>query len=350
MAFHSESLTAPGIAPVLSGQAGRVLLTGARGFTGHYVRAELQAAGYQVIDAVAETALPAPLAATAAHALVSNLAPSSAQTSTQISTQTSAPTPTLAEQVALDITSLEHCRDVMQAVRPDYLIHLAAISFVGHADAEAFYRVNVIGTLNLLQAMADTGVAPRRVVLASSANIYGNAAAGILAEAQPPAPINHYAMSKLAMEYLVKPWCERFPVVVTRPFNYTGVGQGAQFLVPKIVSHFVARAPVIELGNLDVERDFSDVRTVARVYRELLQADCAGQTVNICSGQPYSLRDIIAMMESIAGYAIEVRDNPAFVRANEVKTLVGSTARLHALVGQHGHIPLQETLRWMARE
>ena len=308
-----------------AGQAGRVLLTGARGFTGLYVRAELQAAGYQVIDAVAETGAHAEAAAMAAE---------------------SSPT---TDQVALDITSLEHCRSVMQAVRPDYLIHLAAISFVGHADAEAFYRVNVIGTLNLLQAMADTGVMPKRVVLASSANIYGNAA-GIVTETQPPAPVNHYAMSKLAMEYLVKTWQDRFPIVVTRPFNYTGVGQGAQFLVPKIVSHFVARAPVIELGNLDVERDFSDVRTVAHVYRALLQADCAGQTVNICSGQPYSLRAIIGMMEAIAGYPIEVRVNPAFVRQNEVKTLVGATDRLHGLVGVHGHIPLQATLRWMAQE
>ena len=332
MVFHSDPLSGASATPLQAGQGGqvgRVLLTGARGFTGHYVRAELQAAGYQVIDAVAESG--------------TNVA---APTATTPAPGTARP----ANQVVLDITSLENCRDVMQAVRPDYLIHLAAISFVGHADAEAFYRVNVIGTLNLLQAMADTGVAPRRVVLASSANIYGNAAAGILTEAQAPAPINHYAMSKLAMEYLVKPWGERFPLVVTRPFNYTGVGQGAQFLVPKIVSHFVDHAAVIELGNLDVERDFSDVRTVARVYRELLQADCAGQTVNICSGQPYSLRDIIAMMEAIAGYAIEVRVNPAFVRANEVKTLVGSTERLHALVGQHGHIPLQDTLRWMARE
>ena len=343
MVFHSDSLTDLSLPRLQPGQACRVLLTGARGFTGFYVRAELQAAGYTVVDAVAETGAHADAAAAAVGiASVAAAAPAPADPVIAPLAQ--------AEQVALDITSLDHCRAVMQAVRPDYLIHLAAISFVGHADAEAFYRVNVVGTLNLLQAMADTGVVPERVVLASSANIYGNAAAGILTEAQPPAPINHYAMSKLAMEYLVKPWCERFPIVVTRPFNYTGVGQGAQFLVPKIVSHFVARAPVIELGNLDVERDFSDVRTVARVYRDLLQADCAGQTVNICSGQPYSLRAIVGMMEAIAGYAIEVRVNPAFVRANEVKTLLGSTARLHALVGEHGYIPLQDTLRWMAQE
>lgn len=236
----------------------------------------------------------------------------------------------------------------MLAVRPDYVIHLAAISFVQHAQAEAFYGVNVIGTLNLLQALADTGIAPRRILLASSANVYGNATAGVLSETQPPAPVNHYAMSKLAMEYLVRPWCERLPITITRPFNYTGVGQSLQFLVPKIVDHVVRRAPSIELGNLDVERDFSDVRDVARIYRDLLTADCAGEVVNVCSGQPYSLRTIVAMMEGIAGHAITVRVNPAFVRTNEVRSLVGSPDRLEALIGHHARIPLDETLRWMS--
>lgn len=303
----------------LPGQRGCVLLTGAHGFTGQYVRAELQAAGYRVVDAVSP--IEAAKRAGAAHA----------------------------DEVVLDITSLDDCRAAMQVVRPDYLIHLAAISFVQHADAEAFYRVNVIGTLNLLQALADCGITPRRVLIASSANVYGNAAEGVLAETQPPAPVNHYAMSKLAMEYLVRPWCERLPIVITRPFNYTGIGQAPHFLVPKIVSHFQQKAARIELGNLDVERDFSDVRTVARIYRDLLVADCAGETVNVCSGQPYSLRGIIAMMEDIAGYTIDVQVNPAFVRANEVRTLLGSTEKLHRLVGASASIALPDTLRWMAQ-
>jgi nucleoside-diphosphate-sugar epimerase len=235
----------------------------------------------------------------------------------------------------------------MEKVRPDYLVHLAAISFVHHADAEAFYRVNVIGTLNLLQAMADAQLSPKKVLTASSANVYGNATEGVIAETQPPQPVNHYACSKLAMEYMVRTWGDRFPIVVTRPFNYTGVGQEPHFLVPKIVSHFVQRAPLIELGNLDVERDFSDVRMVAGAYRGLLEQECAGQVVNVCSGTPYSLRSIIEMMQSIAGYEIDVRVNPAFVRQSEVKTLVGSGDKLRSLVGQTKHIPLDETLRWM---
>ena len=89
---------------------------------------------------------------------------------------------------------------------------------------------------------------------------------------------------------------------------------------------------------------------VARVYRDLLTADCAGEVVNVCSGRPYSLRTIVALMEEIAGYEIAVRVNPAFVRANEVRTLVGSTTKLHRLVGDSGNIALPDTLRWMAQE
>jgi nucleoside-diphosphate-sugar epimerase len=289
---------------------GRVLLTGANGFTGVYMRAELEAAGYQVVGAVVGV-------------------------------------PAGPGEVALDITSPDNCRNVMQSVRPDYLVHLAAISFVQHADAEAFYRVNVIGTLNLLQALADAGVPLRRALIASSANVYGNATAGVIDESQPPQPVNHYAMSKLAMEHMVRTWCDRLPIVITRPFNYTGVGQEQHFLVPKIVSHFVQRAPVIELGNLDVERDFSDVRMVARAYRGLLEQDCAGQLVNVCSGRPYSLRAILDMMENICGYQIDVQVNPAFVRQSEVKTLVGSPDKLRALLGEFDVIPLEQTLRWM---
>ena len=293
-----------------AGQRGTVLLTGANGFTGKYVRAELEAAGYTVVGAV----------------VGGSRGP---------------------HEVTLDITSPDNCRRVMERVRPDYLIHLAAISFVQHADADAFYRVNVIGTINLLQAMADAKLSPRRLIIASSANVYGNATAGVIAESQPPQPVNHYAVSKLAMEFMVKTWNDRLPIVITRPFNYTGVGQEPHFLVPKIMSHFVQRAPLIELGNLDVERDFSDVRMVAQAYRGLLEQDCAGQTVNVCSGRPFSLRAILDTMQQIAGYDIDVRVNPAFVRQSEVKTLVGSPDRLRALVPGLQPVPLEETLRWM---
>lgn len=235
----------------------------------------------------------------------------------------------------------------VEAAAADAVIHLAAISFVAHGSADAIYRVNVIGTRNLLEALADAGKAPAIVVLASSANIYGNSADDPITEATLPAPANDYAVSKLAMEHMARLWMDRLPIAITRPFNYTGVGQPEQFLIPKIVAHFRRGERRIELGNLHVSRDFSDVRMVADVYTRLVSAAPAGGTFNICSELVYSLHDVLDMMSDIAGYRIDVRVNPDFVRASDVARLSGSRQRLENAIGDVGSVPLYETLRWM---
>jgi nucleoside-diphosphate-sugar epimerase len=108
---------------------------------------------------------------------------------------------------------------------------------------------------------------------------------------------------------------------------------------------------VIELGNLDVARDFSDVRMVANCYRRLLETPGAvGNVYNTCSGRAYSLVDVLRMAESITGHSMEIRVNPAFVRANEVKVLRGSRARLEQAIGAIHDYSLEETLRWMLGE
>jgi nucleoside-diphosphate-sugar epimerase len=136
--------------------------------------------------------------------------------------------------------------------------------------------------------------------------------------------------------------------VVVRPFNYTGVGQAESFLIPKIVNHVRRRVPLIELGNLEVARDFSDVRTVVQCYQLLLEARAAvGQTFNVCSGRAWTLNEVLDMVREISGHSFEVRVNPAFVRQNEVKLLVGSTAKLEAAIGAQPAIALDDTLRWM---
>ncbi len=289
----------------------RALITGIKGFTGGYVAAELERHGWEVCG---------------------------------IGAQAEAEDPRYRH---VDLTDAPAVRDILAELQPNVVVHLAAIAFVGHGDADAFYTVNVIGTRNLLAALAANDKPPECVLLASSANVYGNTTEGVLSETSPPDPANDYAVSKLSMEYMARLWMNRLPIVITRPFNYTGVGQTESFLLPKIVGHFRRKAEVIELGNLDVWRDFSDVRAVAQAYRRLAEACPAGKVVNVCSGQTHSLRDVLAMATSISGHELRVEVNPAFVRANEVKTLSGNPERLCSLIGEWSSLPLEETLRWM---
>jgi len=301
------------LSPRREGEGKTALVTGLAGFTGRYVADELRAAGYRVVG----TTMPG-------HGVSGDLLPA-------------------------DLTDRASIAAVVAQVQPDVVVHLAAIAFVAHADVGQIYRVNVMGTRNLLEALAAQAKKPSAVLLASSANIYGNADLPMLDEGTPPAPANDYAVSKLAMEHMARLWMDKLPIIITRPFNYTGVGQHENFLLPKIVAHFRRKSPDIELGNLHVWRDFSDVRMVAASYRALLdKAPVAmGQAFNICSRTGYSLGEALAMMNRIAGYEIEVRVNPAFVRANEVVRLVGDNTRLAGVAGAITPLPLEQTLRWM---
>ena len=294
------------------------LITGISGFTGDYLAQALSASGYRVSG----TRVPERAAAEQADGADAPILP-------------------------LDITDEAACIALIDRVRPSHIVHLAARTFVADDDALGFYGSNVLGTLNLLQACAKVGHVPERIVIASSANIYGNAA-GTIDEGCVAAPVNHYGASKLAMECLVRTWEDRLPIVITRPFNYTGQHQSVRLLIPKIVSHFIQKKDRIELGNLDVVRDFSDVRYVADVYKGLLENQAAiGQTVNICSESEHALGDVIDLCRELSGQSIDVHVNPAFVRANEIKFLIGSAEKLRRLVPDAHPIGLRETIAWM---
>lgn len=301
----------------------RVLITGAEGFTGHYLTREMHAHGHEV------------------HGLVLRKPADG---------QPLSPDLPLADTHACDLLDPAGLSRLVGRLRPDRVAHLAGIAFVGHGHVEDFYRVNIVGTRHLLAALAGSATPPSAVLLASSANVYGNAKEGVMDESVPPAPANDYAVSKLAMEFMARTWSAQLPITIVRPFNYTGVGQSEDFLLPKIVAHFKRRAPTIELGNLDVERDFSDVRTVVDVYRRLLETGAPGQVLNVCSGRGQSLRGVFDTVSSLVGYRPEVLVNPAFVRANEVRQLLGSKAALERCIGPVQGKSLQETLAWMLTE
>ena len=255
------------------------------------------------------------------------------------------------EPLHADLTNPVALQKQVLASAPDAVVHLAAISFVGHADHNAFYAVNVIGTTNLLSALVQLPKRPQRVLLTSSANIYGNCTQLPITEDQPAAPVNHYAMSKLAMEHMARTYADRLPMVITRPFNYTGPGQSVNFVFPKLVEHFAQRAPSIALGNLDVEREFNDVQMVCGAYLQLLQHGVPGEVYNVCSGKPYTLEHVINTLARISGHQIKVQVNSALVRANEVHRSCGSPAKMHALLTRHGctleNPTIEDTLHYM---
>jgi GDP-6-deoxy-D-talose 4-dehydrogenase len=276
----------------------RILLTGATGFTGRHFAQACAAVGH-------ETAV-----------LQANLLDAAA----------------VAREVA--------------ALQPDLAVHLAAISFVGHADERAFYDVNLFGTLHLVEALRSCG-SLQKVLVASSANVYGNSEHSPIAETEPPAPVNHYATSKAAMEFMVRARAGDLPLVITRPFNYTGTGQAPQFVIPKLVDHFHRRAPIVQLGNIDVEREYNDVRMLCAAYLRLLEPAVSAGTYNVCTGQTYTLHAVLDLLRELTGHDLGVEVDPRLVRANEIHRLCGDPARLRQAVGPLPAYTLSDTLSWM---
>lgn len=286
------------------------LVTGASGFTGKYLVAALLREGFRVVGI--------------------GLGP-----------------PATAEWRPCDLTDPSATKDIVKTIEPDVVIHLAAMAFVAEADEQDFYRVNVFGTLNLLEALAGCSRVPAKVVLASSANVYGNASTEPLSEDRWPVPVNHYACSKLAMEHMVRTWFDRLPILITRPFNYTGPGQDEKFVVPKIVAHYKRNLHSIKLGDTSVERDFSDVEDVVESYLKLMRSDARSEIVNICRGQTISVAEIVAEMNALAGYTMQVEVQPELLRKTDIHRLVGDNSKLRRLTGFAPGTPIQTTLKRM---
>ena len=289
----------------------RVLVTGSEGFTGRYVCDEFAGAGWEVWGAGVQ------------------------------------PKPDNPQYLSIDLLRPETLRPIGERIKPHVVVHLAAAAFVAAADPATFYNVNLLGTRHLLEALSTASTPPLCTILASSANVYGNSTLEVLDETADTHPVNDYAVSKLAMEYLAKTYMDRLGIVITRPFNYTGVGQESWYLIPKIVGNFKERSPLIELGNTDVARDFSDVRDIARAYRLLAEKRPLGETLNLCAGEATALETCIGMASEITGHEIEVKVNPDFVREKEIKILRGSREKLDSVAGYEQRYEIRETLEWM---
>jgi nucleoside-diphosphate-sugar epimerase len=290
-----------------------LLLTGSQGFTSDYLRKIFLKDGYTVLGIVKENPRE--------------------------------------WEVAADLTDRSALRKAIAAIAPNYVIHLAGISNVVHENNDALYQINCLGTLNLLAALQEERIPVKKIILASSAYVYGNCinhnTSTLISERTCPKPINHYAMSKLSMEYMALGLHANLPIVIARPFNYTGVGQKNHVLVPKILHHFVTKAPKIFLGNTHVYREFNDVRMVVEAYKGLLHHAEPGAVVNICTGKSHSLREILDLCTKISNHHLDVVVDLQLVRKNEAVHLSGDPSFLHAIVPNLPSYSLEDTLTWM---
>ncbi len=257
------------------------------------------------------------------------------------------------QEIAGDLLNAESLAEAVGAAQPDAIYHLAgqASPAVSWQHPAVTMAVNAGGTANILQAAAAYG--RPRVVVVTSAEIYGPVSAEMLplteeTETQPRHP---YGVSKLAAGQLVDVYWQRYglPVVEARPFNHVGPRQTKGFVVPDFASQVAAiklrmQDAVMSVGNLDAQRDFTDVRDVARAYSALIENGEPGQTYFICSGRPVPIRTLLETLAGLAGISPQISPDPARMRPSDTPVLYGSHARITAATGWQPQIPIEQSL------
>jgi nucleoside-diphosphate-sugar epimerase len=244
----------------------------------------------------------------------------------------------------LDVNSLSQ---EVNKCQPNYVVHLAAISSTISENQKLVYETNLIGSFNLLTTLNELTNKPKKVLLASSAHVYGNSQKEIFKETDELNPFNHYGVSKSSMELMARQFFHQLPIVIARPFNYTGVGHDANFVIPKIISHYKEKKSQIELGNINTEREYNDVRSVCSSYLKLLSSPVTSDIFNVCSGEVYTIRKILSILESITNYQLQVLQNPQLLRPHELKKLCGDPQKLQLTIGDFSQFTIKETLEWM---
>lgn len=237
---------------------------------------------------------------------------------------------------------------------PETVLHLAALSFVPDSFKvpEHTFEVNFLGTLRLLEALAESGF-KGRFLFVSSGDAYGMVSVESLPinETTPLRPRNPYAVSKAAAEALCYQWSQTgpFEVVVARPFNHIGAGQAPSFAISDFARQVAEigaglRPPVLNVGNIDVTRDFTDVGDVLHAYELLMESGRNGEIYNVCSGVERSVRSLLEQLLELSGVHAEIINDPARFRVADQPRVCGSHEKLSRHTGWQPEVPIRETL------
>ncbi|MBN1680448.1 MAG: GDP-mannose 4,6-dehydratase [Anaerolineae bacterium] len=257
-------------------------------------------------------------------------------------------------QFEVDLRSADAVRTILQAVQPDLIFHLAALADVGQSFKNPWETLenNIVAQINVLQAI-ETLRLDTRVLVISSGEIYGAGdPSGIpLDENHPFRPTNPYSVSKVTQDMLGLQYflSDNMPIVIARPFNHMGPSQRGGFVAADFASQIAAieagkQDPVMYVGNLSAERDFTDVRDVVRAYHLLAVHGEAGEAYNVCSGNAYSIQYLLDTLLGYSAVSIEVRQDPTRMRPSDIPRRIGNADKLRQRTGWEPTIPFEQTL------
>lgn len=303
----------------------RALITGMGGFAGGYLAEHLLAEGWQVCGTILEgeeRELPETVALSC-------------------------------QAILCDITERGTFEEIIEQAAPEVIFHLAARSSVAASweEPEATFQVNVMGSLAVLEAVRRKA-SRARVLLVGSGEVYGESfTAGPASEDTPLRPISPYASSKACTDWVAKQFASHYSIDVrlVRPFNHTGPRQKPFFATPSFAKQIASieaglQEPIINVGNLEVRRDFTDVRDMVKAYRLIISQGEPGEVYNACSGRVLRIDEVLEGLLARSSVPIEVRSDPKLFRSADLPLIAGDSSRLREATGWAPSISWDQTL------
>lgn len=257
--------------------------------------------------------------------------------------------------VHVDLRDAGQVGELIGDFRPDVVFHLAAQSYVPTSFSDPWETLenNLRAQLNVLEGVRRAGLKARVVVIGSNEEYGWPRPEDLpLTEESPLRPVNPYAVSKVGQDFMGLQYHLAYgmDVVRLRPFNHTGPGQSPRFVVPSFARQIARieaglQEPVVRVGNLDVARDFTDVRDIVRAYYLAATQAEAGEVYNLASGLARSIRWILETLLSFTDAEVRIEVDPALYRPADVPIIYGSAEKFRRRTGWEPRIPFEETLR-----
>lgn len=256
----------------------------------------------------------------------------------------------------VDIQDFEGVKNVIEKIRPDEIYHLAALASPSQSFKEPSKTIttNILGQLNVLESVKQIGLYNTKVLVVSSAEVYGDADEKDLpmSEDTPLKPLSPYAVSKIAQDFLGYQYYRSHEIktVIVRPFNTIGPNQLPIYVVPSFAKQIAEiekgdKEPVLKVGNLESRRDFTDVRDMVRAYRLLMEKGKCGEVYNIGSGRSHKIQEVLDILLSLSSANIIVEKDPLLFRPGDIPELRCNYDKLHRETGWKPEISLEESLK-----